>query len=42
VQTSAIISDYDGTLCTTACIKDEEQNVIPEKLEDISWNIDNC
>ena len=22
-------------LCTTACIKDEEQNVIPEKVEDI-------
>jgi hydroxymethylpyrimidine pyrophosphatase-like HAD family hydrolase len=38
MQISAILSDYDGTLCPTASIKSEE-NIIPEELENILWDI---
>ena len=38
MQISAILSDYDGTLCPTTSIRGEE-NIIPEKLENILWDI---
>ena len=38
MQISAILSDYDGTLCPTSSIRSHE-NVIPEKLENILWDI---
>jgi hypothetical protein len=38
LQISAILSDYDGTLCPTSSIRSRE-NVIPEKLENILWDI---
>jgi HAD superfamily hydrolase (TIGR01484 family) len=39
MQISAILSDYDGTLCPTGSIKNQEENLIPADLEDILWNI---
>ncbi|HJT47438.1 MAG TPA: HAD hydrolase family protein [Nitrososphaeraceae archaeon] len=39
MQISAILSDYDGTLCPTASIRDEDQNAIPVELENILWDI---
>ena len=41
MQISAILSDYDGTLCPTAFTGSAEENTaaIPEKLENILWNI---
>jgi HAD superfamily hydrolase (TIGR01484 family) len=38
MQISAILSDYDGTLCPTTSIRSDE-NVIPEELESILWDI---
>jgi len=38
MQISAILSDYDGTLCPATSIRSKE-NVIPEELENILWNI---
>ena len=38
MQISAILSDYDGTLCPTGSIRSDE-NIIPEKLESILWDI---
>jgi hydroxymethylpyrimidine pyrophosphatase-like HAD family hydrolase len=38
MQISAILSDYDGTLCPTTSIRSKE-NVIPEELENILWDI---
>jgi hydroxymethylpyrimidine pyrophosphatase-like HAD family hydrolase len=38
MQISAILSDYDGTLCPTTSIRSEE-NIIPEELENILWDI---
>lgn len=37
-QISAILSDYDGTLCPTTSVRSKE-NVIPEELENILWDI---
>ena len=34
-----ILSDYDGTLCPTGSIRNQEENVIPADLEDVLWNI---
>ena len=46
MQISAILSDYDGTLCPTASIRNKENNIIPEELEntlrDISEKIPIC
>jgi trehalose-6-phosphatase len=39
MQISAILSDYDGTLCPTGSIKNQEENPIPADLEDILWDI---
>jgi hydroxymethylpyrimidine pyrophosphatase-like HAD family hydrolase len=38
MQISAILSDYDGTLCPTTSIRSEE-NIIPKELENILWGI---
>jgi HAD superfamily hydrolase (TIGR01484 family) len=38
MRISAILSDYDGTLCPTISIRSDE-NIIPEELENILWNI---
>ena len=38
MQISAILSDYDGTLCPTASIRNKE-NIIPEELENTLWDI---
>jgi HAD superfamily hydrolase (TIGR01484 family) len=38
MQISAILSDYDGTLCPTTSIRSEE-SVIPEELQNILWDI---
>jgi hydroxymethylpyrimidine pyrophosphatase-like HAD family hydrolase len=38
MQISAILSDYDGTLCPTSSIRSAE-NAIPEELENILWNV---
>ena len=38
MQISAILSDYDGTLCPTTSIRSED-NVIPEELDNILWDI---
>jgi hydroxymethylpyrimidine pyrophosphatase-like HAD family hydrolase len=38
VQISAILSDYDGTLCPTTSVRSKE-NIIPEELENILWDI---
>jgi len=38
MKISAILSDYDGTLCPTGSIRSDE-NLIPEKLESILWDI---
>jgi HAD superfamily hydrolase (TIGR01484 family) len=39
MQITAILSDYDGTLCPTGSIKNQEENLIPADLEKILWNI---
>lgn len=39
MQISAILTDYDGTLCPTACIQDREKNSIPAHLKAILWKI---
>jgi hydroxymethylpyrimidine pyrophosphatase-like HAD family hydrolase len=39
MQISAILSDYDGTLCSTGSIRNQEENLIPADLEAILWNI---
>ena len=39
MQISAILSDYDGTLCPTASIRTKEQSAMPEELENILWDI---
>jgi hydroxymethylpyrimidine pyrophosphatase-like HAD family hydrolase len=39
MQITAILSDYDGTLCPTGSIRNKKENIIPESLEDILWNI---
>lgn len=38
MQISAILSDYDGTLCPTSSIRSKESN-IPNELENILWDI---
>jgi hypothetical protein len=38
MQISAILTDYDGTLCPTASIRNKE-NIIPEELENTLWDI---
>ena len=39
MQISAILSDYDVTLCPTASIRNKENNIIPEELENTLWDI---
>jgi HAD superfamily hydrolase (TIGR01484 family) len=40
MQINAILSDYDGTLCPTASINNQEgADIIPETLDDILWSI---
>jgi trehalose-6-phosphatase len=39
MQISAILSDYDGTLCPTGTIRNQEENLIPADLEAILWSI---
>jgi hypothetical protein len=39
VQISALLSDYDGTLCPTDSIRNQEENRIPADLLEILWNI---
>ena len=38
MQISTILSDYDGTLCPTASIRNKE-NITPEELENTLWDI---
>jgi trehalose-6-phosphatase len=38
MQISAILSDYDGTLCPAASIRNKD-NIIPEELENTLWDI---
>jgi trehalose-6-phosphatase len=41
MKIDAILSDYDGTLCPTSSISQDNSNssIIPERLETIIWNI---
>jgi HAD superfamily hydrolase (TIGR01484 family) len=39
MQIDALLSDYDGTLCPTGFIRSQEENVIPESLDNVLWNI---
>ncbi len=41
MKIDAILSDYDGTLCPTSSITQDNSNssIIPERLETIIWNI---
>ncbi len=39
MQIAAIFSDYDGTLCRTASIMEEERNFIPDHLNAVLWKI---
>ena len=43
MRIDAILSDYDGTLCSTASLKSQDKNNsssrIPTKLEKIFWDI---
>ena len=42
MKIDAILSDYDGTLCPTSSISQDNSNSssrIPERLEKIIWNI---
>jgi len=39
MKISAILSDYDGTLCPTSSIKNDEENLIPADLEEILWGL---
>src|SRR5919205_3200689 len=39
MQISAILSDYDGTLCPTTSIGNQNENLIPADLETVLWNI---
>jgi trehalose-6-phosphatase len=41
MKIDAILSDYDGTLCPTSSISQDNSNSsrIPERLEKILWNI---
>ena len=39
MQISAILSDYDGTLCPAGSIRNQKENLIPVNLEEILWNI---
>ena len=38
MQITAILSDYDGTLCPTSSIR-SQTSTIPEGLDDILWRI---
>jgi HAD superfamily hydrolase (TIGR01484 family) len=39
MRVSAILSDYDGTLCPTTSVRGQYSNKIPLKLEQILWKI---
>ena len=39
MQISAILSDYDGTLCPSGTIRKQEESFIPTDLEEVLWNI---
>lgn len=39
MQISAILSDYDGTLCPAASVRGNGGSKIPPKLEKILWDI---
>jgi HAD superfamily hydrolase (TIGR01484 family) len=38
LQITAVLSDYDGTLCSTASLRTRD-NKIPKRLEEILWSI---
>lgn len=38
MQITAILSDYDGTLCSTASLRTKD-NKIPKKLEETLWSL---
>ena len=38
MQITAVLSDYDGTLCSTASLRTRD-NKIPKRLEEILWSI---
>jgi hydroxymethylpyrimidine pyrophosphatase-like HAD family hydrolase len=39
MQISAIVSDYDGTLCPTGAVRNQDENLIPANVEETLWNI---
>jgi HAD superfamily hydrolase (TIGR01484 family) len=39
MKISAVLSDYDGTLCPTTSIGNRYTNIIPSKLEQVLWKI---
>jgi hydroxymethylpyrimidine pyrophosphatase-like HAD family hydrolase len=39
MQIAAILSDYDGTLCPTGSIRNQDKSVIQKNLEDILWDV---
>jgi HAD superfamily hydrolase (TIGR01484 family) len=36
---TAILSDYDGTLCSTASLRTKDNSRIPKELEEILWSL---
>jgi HAD superfamily hydrolase (TIGR01484 family) len=39
MQISAILSDYDGTLCPTGAVRNQDENLIAANVEEILWDI---